>query len=52
MKMKNSCTDQKCKLLTKCPEAEVCHQVGPLKVKMTPEPMIPASAAMVSTPAT
>jgi hypothetical protein len=52
MKKKNSSTDHRWMLLKKCPIPVKCHQAGPLRLKITPEPMITISAARLATPNT
>ena len=52
MNTKNSCTDQKCRLLNQCPVLDTWYQVGPLKARTMPEAMIMPSAASVRTPKT
>ncbi len=52
MKTKNSCTDQKCRLLNQCPVLDTWYQDGPLNARTIPETMIMPSAASVRTPKT
>ena len=52
MKMKNSCTLQKCKLLVNLPTDDVWYHAGPAKESPSPESKITKNAASVSTPKT
>ena len=52
MKMKNSCTDQKWRLLKNRPTLESCHHWGPKKDSTTPLTMTHPRAAIVTTPKT
>ena len=52
MKMKNSCTDQKWRLLKNRPRLETCHHCGPMNESTTPLTTTHTSAAMVMTPKT
>jgi hypothetical protein len=38
--------------LTKCPNDDTCHQLGPLRLSTTPEAMITTSEAMAPIPKT
>ena len=48
----NSCTDQKCTLLTKCPADDVWYQAGPSKLSTRPLTTSTMKAAIVATPNT
>jgi hypothetical protein len=52
MKMKNSCTLQKCKLLKKRPIPETCHHWGPNIERMIPLITTQTRATRVMTPKT
>ena len=52
MKMKNSCTDQKWRLLKKRPTLESCHHCGPMNASTTPLATTHTRAAIVITPKT
>src|SRR5437879_498101 len=52
MKMKNTCTLQKWRLLKKRPGLERCHHWGPKSARMVPLRMTQTSAAIVTTPKT
>ena len=52
MKKKNSSTDQRWMLLKKWPMPVKCHQAGPLRARIVPEPMITMSEVSVRTPKT
>ena len=49
---KNSSTLHRWMLLKKCPTPVSCHQAGPFRARMQPEPMITISEAMLATPNT
>ena len=49
---KNSCTDQKWRLLKNDPAFETWYHCGPSKASTQPDTMITTSAAIVSTPKT
>ncbi len=48
----NSCTDQKCTLLTKCPVDDVWYQAGPSKLSTRPLTTSMMKPAIVATPKT
>src|SRR5579875_1741561 len=50
IKKKNDCTDQKCRLLKKCPTAEKCHHCGPKAARMIPVAISSTKLAMVAAP--
>src|SRR5487761_1243999 len=52
MEMKNSCTDQKWRLLKNLPTLETCHHCGPKNESTTPLTITQTSAAIVTTPKT
>ena len=52
MKMKNSWTDQKWRLLKKRPTLESCHHCGPMNERTTPLAITQNRAAIVTTPNT
>src|SRR5437879_11909531 len=52
MKKKNSSTDQRWIELKKRPKPVKCHQPGPFKARIVPEPMRPTSEVSDRTPAT
>jgi len=52
MKRKKNSTLQRCTLFTKCPSEERCHQLGPLRLRTTPDTIITASDAIAPMPKT